>query len=204
LPCGLACLFSALEPCAVAATDAIVPDATTTGSGYVNGAVGFSFIPTVDLSVTRVGYLDNTFANPIVSFWSDTGSVLSSHAFSSGTGSGLMVYDAFSFSLSAGTEYSIVLQDGPLSSSTVTFSLFEAGGSGPPFGLGDFSVASELTGYAVQSFDSTGALISESPDFYDQGPNFSFVVVPEPESMAMMTLAVIAFLSRRVLGTSQA
>jgi len=175
-----------------ATIDAVVPDSSTTSAGFVNGALGFTFTPTANLSVTEVGFFDNsTYANPLVSFWSDTGSVLTSHTFAAGTSSRLMVYDSFSFNLNAGVQYSFVLQDGALSSgNTVLGEVFSHGGG---FGIGDFTVASELADYAYQAFDSTGALLDENADAYVKGPNFRYVVVPEPTSMVLISLAIVGF-----------
>src|SRR5208282_786237 len=63
-----ACSLFFLLPAAKADTDAVTPLAIY-AEGYVVGGCGFSFTPTTNLAVTRVGYLDQGNSNPIIKFW---------------------------------------------------------------------------------------------------------------------------------------
>jgi hypothetical protein len=160
--------------------------------GYVNGAVGFSFVPSVNLSVTSVSYLDYGMpgnSNPIVSFWAGSNTVLTSYTLPPGSGSGLTISSNVSFSLTAGQPYSITLQDGALNSST---GVLEDGGTN-----GEFQVASQLMDYNFLVVDTNGVFGSYGPNAALFGPNFTFVVVPEPASFLLTIFAGACLLAAR-------
>jgi hypothetical protein len=170
--------------------------------GWNYGAVGFYFIPSVNLNVTSVSYLDvsspsNGFlgvssvsnANPIISFWAGSNSVLTSFALAPGSGSGLTVSSNVSFNLVAGQPYSITLQDGPLFQGNYMFFLGSTNGQ--------FQVASQLTSYDSVGVISTGAFSSDGPDFALFGPNFAFTVIPEPSSLILTLCATGSLLTLR-------
>jgi hypothetical protein len=184
------CLFLAS---AKADTDALTVSGGT--GGYVIGGAGFYFVPSVDLTVTRVGYLDfpTGHEDPIVSIWSGTDHVIASYNLAPGTDSGLMIYTSASLSLTAGQPYSITLQEGPLSAGNLV--TVQAGG--PAVGIGQFQVAPELTAYTSEVVSSTGAFTPQTPNAYILGPNFSYQVVPEPGSLSILLLCGCALLFKR-------
>jgi hypothetical protein len=138
--------------------------------GYANGAVGFSFTPTTNLAVTRVGYLYEGNVNPIISFWASTNFPIASFALVPGTTFDTMVYTNVSLTLLAGQPYSITLQEG--SSFTNTF-LFRAYLSSN----GElFQVAAELTAYAYVFVNASGVFSPGDSNGFFLGPNFSYSV----------------------------
>jgi hypothetical protein len=175
-------------PCAKADIDAL----TQSGTGFVgfyDGAVGFLFTPSVNLSVTSVQYLDFGSpgnSDPVISFWSGSNSVLASFTLAPGSGSGMMVSSNVSFSLTAGLPYSITLQDGALSSGNLV--LFSGSTNG------QFQVASQLAGYDSVFVNSNGVFASFGSGNAIFGPNFTFVVVPEPSSISLVVVGLLGWL----------
>ena len=152
--------------------------------GYNFGPAGFYFVPSVNLSVTSVSYLDFDppgNSDPIISFWSGSNTVLASFNLPPGSGSDLTISTNASFNLSAGQPYSITLQDGALSNGNAVFLRASTNG--------EFQVASQLTSYDSVVVDSNGVFTSESPNAALFGPNFTFVVVPEPGSFILTIFA---------------
>src|SRR5581483_6830539 len=68
-----ALLLSAFRDGTVAKADttAVTPS-DSSGVGYIDGAVGFSFTPVTNIVVTQIGYRDHGANTPVISFWSDT------------------------------------------------------------------------------------------------------------------------------------
>ncbi len=115
---SLIALSMCLVPSSGSADTTALTRSATGLAGYNYGAVGFYFVPSLNLSVTSVGYLDVGLpanGDPIISFWSGSNSVLASFTLAPGSGSGLTISSNVSFSLTAGQPYSITLQDGALS-----------------------------------------------------------------------------------------
>jgi hypothetical protein len=158
---SVSCLTLAL--CFQSSTRADTTAVTPAGldfSGFVNGAVGFSFTPTTNLAVTQVGYLDNGATAPIIKFWSDTNYVFASFNLAPGSGGNVMVYSNVTLTLFAGQRYSVTVQDG--TSSPITFN-----------GHTTFQVATQLSDYAgkivlTNNFNNYGS------GYYFQGPDFKF------------------------------
>lgn len=166
--------------------------------GFNKGPVGFFFVPSVNLDVTSVSYLDEGLpanSDPIISFWSGSNTVLTSFNLPPGSGSGLTIASNVSFSLTAGQPYSITVQDDALSNGNPV--LFAGSTNGV------FQVASQLTDYNSVIVDSNGVFTSFGSDGALFGPNFTFVVVPEPGSFILTIfaggclLAVCARLKKR-------
>jgi hypothetical protein len=159
-------------------------DAVTTGAfdavGYMNGAVAFSFTPTTNLAVTRVGYLNIGANNPIVSFWSDTNFPFASYQLVPGPTSGQMVYSNVTITLLAGRRYSISIQDGPLSSSVVVLQAYANG---------QFQPAPELAGYVGENISTAGVFNSFATNYFYLGPNFSYQIQAAPQPSPFLDIS---------------
>jgi len=139
--------------------------------GYYNGGVGFSFVPTTNLAVTRVGYLDLGASRPIINFWAGTNYVIASYPLIPGAGGGQMVYSNVTLTLLAGQPYSITLQDVPFNFLTV-------------FAFTNLQVAPQLTAYTSETISTNGQFDNFSPNVSYLGPNFSYQIqttaLPQP------------------------
>jgi hypothetical protein len=176
-------LFS---PVAKADPDAVTSVGQPAGNGFLSGA-GFLFTPTTNLTVTRIGYQDNSQVQPIIRFWSNTNSIIASFAFPAGSGSGLMVYSNINLTLLAGNRYSITLQDPSLNAVTVS-------------AFANYQVAAQLTGFTSAMVQSDGAFTSFTTGVLYLGPNFSFqtaIALPTPPllklSLSNATTAIISW-----------
>src|SRR4051812_11751989 len=72
-------------------TDAVTVSAFG-GGGFIAGGAAFSFTPTTNLLVTRVGYQQNDTVNPIITFWSNTNYPFAAYPLIHGLVNGQMVY----------------------------------------------------------------------------------------------------------------
>ena len=142
------------------------------------GGVGWSFVPTSDLSVTAISSIA-----PQVSFWLGTNQVIANYNF---TGSPTNFQTIPSLLLSAGQMYSI----STLCSNT-TFVVY-------PLGSGNDS-ASFATSPYISQFESyfglpnnQNQLVTPS-DSLEGGPNFQFQTVPEPTTFELLILGVGVF-----------
>ena len=160
---------------ALADTDAVAVSGYT-AVGYNTGGAGFSFVPSTNLIVTRVGYLYMGEVDPVISIWSSTNSVLASYELAPGTSSLQMVYTNITLTLAAGQPYSITLQDGPLAAgNSVVFQASSTQGSAPN---GQFQVAPDLTHYVGEEINSSGAFFNFDTNLFFLGPNFSYQIQP--------------------------
>jgi hypothetical protein len=137
------------------------------------GSVGWSFVPTSDLSVTAISSIA-----PQVSFWLGTSQVIASYNF---TGSPANFQTISPLLLSAGQMYSVSTQF-----TNTTFAIY-------PLGSGTDSASFSTSSY-ISQFESYFGLPSNqsgtSSTSLDGGPNFQFQVVPEPNCFELSLLAV--------------
>ncbi len=129
--------------------------------GYANGAVGFSFTPSTNLAITRVGYFDNGEVAPVISFWSSTNYVFASFQLAPGTASYATTYSNINLQLLAGQRYTITLKDG---TNPVLFNSY----TNP-------QIAPQISNYAMQIYlFGTGGFTDYGSNYYLAGPNFSY------------------------------
>ena len=193
--CVLGVLFAGMlaTTCSPAlAVDALTfPDGVASGvASFLDGGPGWSFVPTTNLTVTRVGYLDLATTggdpNAVVTFWAGTNSVIASYT---GIVNGTAQYgDIVSASipalgLTAGQAYTITVSTAPLSGSTWYGSLFDNTGI---LGGGPFQVAAELGQYQAWQLNQDGTfapLVSdpgENGKLLWLGPTFTYQVGSPP------------------------
>ena len=156
-------LIAAAGLCAAAEAQADTTAVTPTGSssaGFVSGAVGFSFTPTTNLTVTSVGYLDYGDGAPVIRFWSDTNYVFASFALPPGTHSATMIYSNVSLTLLAGQRYTVTVEDA--SATPLSFNYYTS-----------FQAAPELANYTAQIY-SSGSFADNGAGYYFQGPDFLY------------------------------
>jgi uncharacterized repeat protein (TIGR03803 family) len=163
-------VFQLVDPCLSANTQSNILAVESSGAriaiGYIEGAIGFSFVPTENLTVTQVGYLAENQADPVISFWTGT-NVMASYPQPAPDPSSTnqMIYAGISpLSLTAGQQYAITLQDGSLSSSNALIvEVFPA------------QVSPGITNYTPEEFSGgsvylpTNSVVIYGPDFYYQG-----------------------------------
>ena len=176
-------------------------DAVTIGSGfqpagYVNGGVGWTFVPTVDIGVTAVGHSE---AGPYETrFWAGTNVPIASYTTVNDSPYDFQFHSISPLYLSAGQTYSITLQQTNLASSLVPLHFYlSSGGETAPF-----SLSSYLTEFASYEITQDGAWHLQpkalnGADFLLLGPNFRFEVVPEPEVFELLFLGIIAWVIPR-------
>lgn len=168
-------------PAAKADTDAVT-NLVGNIHGYVNGAAGFSFTPTTNLAVTRVGYLNEGNVNPIVRFWAGTNYPMASFPLVTGAVSETMVYSNVSLTLLAGHPYSVTLQEGPTFSNTVVLKAYA------DFNVG-FQVATQLTAYTYVTLNTAGAFSTGGSNGFLLGPNFSYQVQTTPITRPLLKMS---------------
>jgi hypothetical protein len=155
------------------------------------GGCGWSFVPTANIVVTSVGYLDvdgsGGDASVVVTLWSGTQTVLASYTGIDGPlaePNTLISAAVPPLVLTAGRSYSITVQTGPLSSSFTSFALHDNSGT---LTQNPFGVAPELGQYQGIQLSQSGvfAPLSSDPAENQQllwfGPTFTYeIVVPHP------------------------
>ena len=150
-------------------TNAITGQGVPLTGGWVNGGAGFSFTPTTNLAVTRVGYYDNGPLNPIIRFWADTNYLIATFQLSPGSNTGLNVFSniaSANLQLFTGQRYTVTLEDG---ASLVVVNVYE----------NSFFTAPQLTNYLAQTFArASGTFAPQGTNYYFAGPNFSFSNLP--------------------------
>jgi hypothetical protein len=174
-------------------------------AGFVDGGAGWSFVPTTNLLVTSVGYLDMATAggdpNAVVAIWARTNTVIASYTgiTDPAAESGDIVSVAIpALALAAGQPYSITVYTAPLSDSVWAGALHDNLGV---IGHDPFQVAAELVQYQAWHLDQNGAFapLSLDPNLNQQllflGPTFSYEVAPPlpvltitPTNSALVTL----------------
>jgi hypothetical protein len=172
-----------------------IPTNGSDAFGYFNdGGIGWSFTPTVNMFAVGV-----EASAPQVSFWLGSNQVLATFEVSNPS---MDPSDSFTtiapLLLIAGQPYFITCQN-----SNFTGTLFVSGwafpgtSSPPPYGPGPFSVSPELTGYASYFVSASGQWSDPSippnlnSDELFYGPNFEFLVVPEPGAAEILFLAAV-------------
>ncbi len=131
--------------------------------GYVFGAVGFSFTPTTNIAVTRVGCPHQDANNPVIHFWSDTNYIIASFPLKpSGITNGTMLWADVQLTLLASNRYTVALQVTP----NPAFPMVYEGSS-------QFQLAPQLTNYLSRIF-LPGSVVSQGTNFFLLGANFSF------------------------------
>jgi len=169
--------------------------------GYVNGTAGWSFDPTVNISVTSLGASDvSTFGSSplLVGLWDQSGSLLASTTVSSNDPIvNLTHYDSITpVTLTAGQTYY-------LGAYAVNGGTTVVVGEDPP-GIGGFATTSSqiqlltavLSTNSGFSFPNT---IAGDPGSALFGPNFQFTVVPEPSIAALAIVGGSALFSRSLI-----
>jgi hypothetical protein len=146
-------------------------------ASYVHGAVGFSFVPTTNLLVTRVGFFDgDDFGDVLISVWSSTNTVIASYDLGPSTSSETAIYTNIALSLWAGQTYAITVQDGPLGEGNTLVArayLPEAGGQ--------IAVAPELAQYIAETVSPAGVFTPGGTNDFQFGVNFSYQVLIGPQ-----------------------
>lgn len=170
-----------LLPSAQADTDAVTPLVSEV-LGYVNGGSGFSFTPTTNLLVTRVGYLDEGNVNPIIKFWAGTNYPMASFTLAPGTSSDAMVYSNVSLTLLAGRPYSITLQEGSSFASVFLLRAYVTN-------TARFLVATQLAAYQSLIVTTTGVFTNFSTNVLYLGPNFSYSVQTTPITLPLLSIS---------------
>ena len=167
-------------------------------AGFQSGGCGWSFIPTTNITLTSVGYLDlvESGGNPnvVVTIWNSTNSVLAAYSGitdPSADPDTIISAAVPGLFLAAGQPYSITVYTAPLSTSVTSFAIHDNGGS---LDYNPFAVAPELSQYQglLLSQDGTFSPLSSDPNQNQQllylGPAFTFeVFVPHP----VLTIAAV-------------
>jgi hypothetical protein len=176
--------------------------------GYTYQGVGWSFVPTADLSVTAV-----SSTAPQINFWLGTNQVIANYNFYGPYGGPPDFAVATNFQavstllLFAGQTYFISTQEPNFSSE---FQLFVYGlnPTGSPYDPPAFRTSSYITQFASYYLSSSNQWSpTTSPgypntDYAVLGPNFQFQVVPEPTVFKFLLLsAVVLYFRNRTLST---
>ena len=182
-------LLGALTAGVLTAFTALGIDALTLPSGPETGypaalpvGAGWYFVPTTNLIVTSIGYLDTAApggdASAVVTIWSGTNSVIASYTGITDPSAPEIVLAAVPpLALVAGQPYSITVYFPPLSDPTWNGSLY-----GNLSGYSPFQVAAQLTQYKAWQLepDGTFAPFDPNPSNNQQllwlGPTFTFEV----------------------------
>jgi hypothetical protein len=150
---------------------------------YVVGGVGWSFVPTTDLSVAAIYAYNGTQ----VSFWQGASQIITNFDYTSSSGS---FQPVTSLLLSAGQTYFVSAQNSDLSSSLNVVVYSSQGQSG----LATFTNSPYITQFAGYQFSQSGQWspnpAGDNSNFFYLGPNFEFQAVPEPTSYALLLLAI--------------
>jgi len=137
--------------------------------GFLYGGVGFSFVPSVNLRVTKVGYRSSgNYFDPIVSFWSSN-NVVGGYDFGIDIGpSNQMVFANYSLDLNAGQQYSIGFFDTDPSGSLLMAEAYFFDNNIP------FIVAAQLTNYSSFTITTSGVFTNFNTNVFYLGANFIF------------------------------
>jgi hypothetical protein len=182
------------------AVDAITfPNGPASGIGFsLDGGPGWSFVPTTNLTVTSVGYLDlgTTGGDPnaVVTIWAGTNTVIASYT--GITDPSAQYGDPVSarvvpLGLTAGQGYSITVNIAPLAGSTWFGSLFDNSGTVED---DPFVVAPELSQYRAWQLNQNGTFgpPPADPSLNQQllwlGPTFTYQL-GSPPPVLTITLA---------------
>ncbi len=188
---------------------ALVIDSGSPPVGYALQGVGWSFVPSADLSVTAV-----SSTAPQVNFWLGTNQVIATFNYAGPYG-GPPTFQAptnfqavSSLFLSAGQTYFISTQQTNFTD-VVIVSVYGLNQSGSPYGPTTFTPSPYITQFASFYLSSSGQWSPTTTPGYDNanyavlGPNFQFQVVPEPASIELSLLVVgVLFLRRRTAPNS--
>ena len=164
---------------AKAETDAITAPGRG-GVGLEYGSVGFSFIPTTNLTLTRVGYVYAAGVNPVLKFWAGTNYTIATYSLLPGAEQGVAVYTNAAMTLLAGHLYTITLQEGPEATNAVVF-------YGHAIYGGGFQVAPELI-YRGGCFNPQGVFGVPDTNVYGGGPAFSYAIQSTPIPLPSLSL----------------
>ena len=174
--------------------------------GFSPGGVGWSFVPTSDLLVTRI-----SSTAPQVDFWLGTNQNIGTYNYAGPYQSGQGVAFAgaptnfqtiIPLLLSAGQTFFISTQQSNFTSSVNLF-LYSLNGTN---GLLPFNSSPYISQFASHylstggQWSSTTDPESENVNYAFLGPNFQFQVVPEPTSceLSLLTLVILLFRRRAV------
>ena len=147
--------------------------------GVANGAVGFSFIPATNLVVMQVGFSTYGNDNPIISFFAETNLIATYFpAPNPGTNlNGQIEYSSISpLCLTQGQRYSIMLQDGVLSNSSLVVQAWA-----------NRDLAPEISNYTRQFLGREGTWTNDSSEGFVMGADFYYVVPPCNMSVAIVS-----------------
>jgi len=167
-------------------------------AAFMNGGCGWSFVPTTNIVITSVGYLDlvESGGNPdtVVTIWSNTNAVLASYTGitdPSADPNTIISAPIPSLLLAAGQTYAVTVYDAPLSGSVTTFAVHDNSGTVVD---NPFLVAPELSHYQGLQLSQGGAFspLSSDPALNQQflwlGPTFTYeIFVPHP----ILTIAAV-------------
>jgi hypothetical protein len=174
------------------AVDALTfPNGPASGIAFtMDGGPGWSFVPTTNLTVTRVGYLDlaATGGDPsaVVTIWAGTNTVIASYTGITDLSAqyGDLVFATISpLGLTAGQAYSITVNTPPLAGSTWFGALHDNEGA---VQYDPFVVAPELGQYRAWQLNQDGTFgpPPSDPSLYQQlmwlGPTFTYQVGSPP------------------------
>ncbi len=168
-------------------------------SGYENGGCGWSFVPTTNIIVTGVGYLDleESGGNPnvVVTIWSGTNTVLASFTGITNPAAppeSIISTTIAPLSLTGGKLYSITVYTAPLVTSVTDFAVHDNSNS---VGYNPFILAPELSQYEGLVLSQSGRFspLSSDPTQNQEllylGPTFTYsVFAPE----AVLKIAAVA------------
>lgn len=138
-------------------------------SGNASGGYGWSFVPTTNLVITSVGYLNLSGVaggdpNIVVTIWSGTNTVLTSFTgiTNPAANDASIIYTTIApLSLTHGQPYAITAYTAPLASSLTAFAFLDSTGTITPY---TFMVAPELGQYQCQQLSPGGTLSPAFPN----------------------------------------
>jgi hypothetical protein len=170
----------------------------------LNGGPGWSFVPTTNLTVTAVGYLDLATTggdpNAVVTIWAGTNTVLASYTGITDAGAELGEVVSATIpplGLVAGQAYSITVSTAPLAGSSWYGSLHDNSGL---VQYDPFELAPELGQYQAWQLNQNGTFAPLTPDPGENsqllwlGPTFTYQIGSPPP---VLTIALTN--SNRVL-----
>ncbi len=163
----------------------------------INGPVGWTFQPNINISVTALGVFAGLPNNLEVGLWNSSGTLLASSTITAGaTPFNQSLYESITpVTLDASQVYYIAAfsASGPFQALVLSPNLAPPDGNAimsPDIQLG--TVASANNGI----FQFPG-VIEYVPDSAIIAPNFEFTAVPEPSTFGLFGLGSLAFLARQ-------